>query len=63
MVEFSQMRDGRWTVYQAGDWLGTLGQLPSGTWVFIGRLGMGAFGIGRTMEAAVLDGLRGEEST
>ena len=53
-MEISQMRDGRWTVYRAGDWIGTADQLPSGTWIFVPR-DVEPCGLGLTIAGAVED--------
>lgn len=48
------MRDGRFIVYEGGDWVGTVGQLPHGSWIFVPRLsGDGICSAGMTMEGAV----------
>ena len=48
------MRDGRWTVYRAGDWIGTADQLPSGIWIFVPR-DVAPCGLGLTIAGAVED--------
>lgn len=52
------MRDGRWEVYLEGEWIGTAKQTPSGGWVFLGRFGAGAYGMGSSIEGAIYEGMR-----
>ena len=36
-MEFSQLRNGMWDVYEKGDWVGIAAQLEDGHYAFIGR--------------------------
>lgn len=38
MMEFSQLRNGMWDVYDKGDWAGIAARLSDGRYAFIGRM-------------------------
>ena len=50
-MEFSQRRDGKFEVYNKGEWVGIAAQLSTGQYAFIGRLD------DRLYIAMTLDGL------
>lgn len=53
-MEYSQLRDGRFVVYENGDWVGMVGQLPTGSWLFLPRLtGDGTCTLGLTIDGAL----------
>ena len=53
-MEYSQLRDGRFVVYDRGNWVGMVGQLHTGSWLFVPRLtGDGTCALGMTIDGAV----------
>ena len=57
-MEYIQMRNGSWDVYDRGEWIGIAAQLPSGRWAFISKVA-DVVGIGLSIEGAVYEALKG----